>query len=254
MGYDKPTDPRRDVGLWRWATAAALLFAAFHLVAASRGPFECGWLGHNGARYAQIARNHARLGLTHLHGAPLLDAGVPDQAHPDVYGHHPPALAWTIALVFRAAGVSESAAGAVPVVATCLLLLLFAWLVRAVAGPRAAAFAVLAAVAQPMLSVYGAHIDVQGSPVLLGSVATLAGYVHWRRGGRVAWMLAASALASAFDWYGLYMPVVCAAHLAWTAPRRRAAAVALALWAVSLFGAWLTWLCTLPGVTPTSVL
>ncbi len=257
MGSEPAREKPGDVALWRAAVVLALAVAMVGLVAAGSGPFERGWLGHNGARYAIIARNHARLGLTYLGGAPLISSGMPAPAHEgvampssggaEIYAHHPPALGWVIALIFRLVGVSEAAACAVPIVSTVLLLLLFALLVRQTAGARAGAFAVLAAAAQPMLSVYGSHVDVQGTPVLLLSVATLAGYRHWLRGGSVAWMLCAAALASGFDWYGLYMPVACAAHLLWTR-RRVGAATGLALWSLGLFGFWLAWLTSLPGV------
>jgi len=118
-----------------------------------------------------------------------------------------------------------------------------------VAGPAAASLAALAAVAQPMLSVYGSHVDVQGTPVLCLCVAALLCYRRWLLGRSVLPLLLCVAAASAFDWYALYTPVVCAMHLAWTQPRRRVAAAGLAAYAGGLFALWLAWLGSLPGVT-----
>jgi hypothetical protein len=122
-------------------------------------------------------------------------------------------------------------------------------LVQGAAGPRAAALAVLAAAAMPMVSVYGAHVDPQGPPVLCASLAVLLAYRNWRDGGSLWALIAASAVASALDWYGLYAPASCALHLWFTRPDRRATAVGLGLLALVLCAGWLAWLTSLPRVT-----
>ena len=244
----------------------ALTLAVEGMAGTFGGPFARGWLGHNGARYSQIGRNHERLGLMHLRAAPLLDAEPAAQAppgdgqpgpppRPDVYAHHPPGLGLTLGAVFRVFGVGEDAARAVPATATLLALLLLAWLVAGVAGAPSGsgagtgALAALIAASMPMVSVYGAHVDVQGPPVLLLSLATLWAYRRWLQGGGVLPLLVASAAASAFDWYGLYAPAGCALHLGITQPARRRAALGLAAWTGLLFVGWLTWLLTLPGMS-----
>jgi len=214
-------------------------------------------MGNNGARYAQIARNYARDGLLAFGGAPRLDVAAAERgggesrhsrpvAEPDVapntYLHHPPGLSLVIALGFLALGVDEDVARAVPILATLVVLALLARLVAREAGAGAGALAALAAAAMPMVSIYGAHVDVQGPPVLALSLATLLGYRRWLAGGSAAPFLAAAAAASAFDWYGLYTPAACALHLVLTRPDRRRAALLFGAEIVTLFGLWLLWL------------
>lgn len=225
-------------------------------------PFVHGWMGHNGARYAHIARNYARDGLLAFGGAPRRDVaarerGGGESAHsrpvvepgalPDVYAHHPPALSLAIGLLFRLWGVDEDVARALPILATLLALALLARLVGLEAGAGAGALAALAAAAMPMVSIYGAHVDVQGPPVLALSLATLLGYRRWLAGGSMGPMLAAAAAASAFDWYGLYTPAACALHLFVTRRDRRGAALGLGAATLLLFALWVAWLHDLPG-------
>lgn len=234
---------------WQLLLVAALLLAAVGLLSTFDGPFDHGWLGHNGARYSQIARNYLRYGLTYLNGAPLLDAAGHDRFHPQVYAHHPPAVAMTVAMAFDLLGVRENAARAVPALATLLALVLLAKLMLQVAGPREAALAVCVAVCQPMVSIYGAHVDVQGMPVVCVSLIVILSYVRWLRTGAVGALLLSAFVASAFDWYGLYAPAACAAHLWVTRPERRASALGLGLFTGALTALWIGWLLSLPGVT-----
>ncbi|MHC4845313.1 MAG: hypothetical protein ACYTCU_04030 [Planctomycetota bacterium] len=236
-------------GRWHLLTLAALALAVTGMWATFGGPFERGWLGHNGARYAQIARNYERHGLLHQRAAPLRNAGTADAERPDVYAHHPPALAMTVAVAFRWLGESEDSARLVSALATLLMLLLFARLVHLVAGAAVAGLATLAAASQAMVSVYGAHVDVQGPPVLCLSVAVVLAYRGWRAGGALWPVLLLSALASSYDWFGLYAPVGCGLHLWFTDRARRRAALGLAAWTFGLFAAWFAWLVTLPGMS-----
>jgi len=234
---------------WNPLIVVALLIAAAGMLSTFDGPFDHGWLGHNGARYSLIARNYLTHGLIWQDGAPRLDVGVPSRQHPVVYAHHPPAVAMVVAMAFDLAGVSENAARAVPALATLLALGLLARLVGRVAGPREAALTVLAAVAQPMVSIYGAHVDVQGMPVLCASLVVILAYLRWLRRGGLGALLLSALVASAFDWYGLYAPAACAAHLWFTQPARRATAVGLLLYTAALTGLWVGWLLGLAGVT-----
>ena len=240
---------KAEARAWHLLTVAALLLAAVGLLATFDGPFDHGWLGHNGARYSQIGRNYLRHGLAYLNGAPLLDAANHDRFHPVVYAHHPPAVPMAVAMAFDLLGTSENAARTVPALATLIALALLARLLTLVAGPREAALAVVVAVSQPMVSIYGAHVDVQGMPVLCASLVVILAYVRWLRTGAPGTLLLAAFVASAFDWYGLYAPAACAAHLWFTRPERRAAALGLLLYTGALTALWIGWLLSLPGVT-----
>jgi hypothetical protein len=100
-----------------------------------------------------------------------------------------------------------------------------------------------------MVSIYGAHVDVQGPPVLCLSLAVVLCYRRWIDGGRIGPVLILSLLASAFDWYGLYAPAACALHLFITRPSRRRSAVLLGAWTGLLWLGWVTWLVTLPTMS-----
>jgi hypothetical protein len=65
----------------------------------------------------------------------------------------------------------------------------------------------------------------------------------------LVWVLAFSALASGYDWFGLYAPAGCALHLFVTQPDRRGAAVGLGAWTALLFVGWTLWLASLPGMS-----
>jgi 4-amino-4-deoxy-L-arabinose transferase-like glycosyltransferase len=217
------------------------------------GEFRRGWLGHNGARYAHIARNYARDGFTVAGGAPRFDVAGADVSSPDVYAHHPPGVTLLTGLVFRAVGVSERAARLVSVAATLAGLALLFALVRRVAGGTTAGYTALLCATLPMTVVYGTHVEVQGPHVLAAGIAVLWTYDRWRAGGAVWPWVAALVLASAFDWFGLYYGAACVVHAALAPPRRLGAAVAMGAALTAVFGAWVLWLGNLPGMTPGAV-
>jgi len=217
------------------------------------GPWRHSWLGHNGARYAQIARNTLRLGPTFLGGAPLLDPEGGGPAGPEVYAHHPPGVSLALAAIFSVAGEGERQASAFAAACTLLGLLLLARLVGGEAGALAGGLAALAAACQPFTWAYGAHVDPQGPPVLAASLAVLLAYRRWLRGGSLWPWLLLSALASACDWWGLYAPAGCALHLALVCRRWRPA-LGLAAWTAALFVGWLLWLTHLPGFSLAALL
>lgn len=211
------------------------------------GPWQHSWLGHNGARYSQIARNYVRLGPLHLGGAPLLNGER--ELKPDVYGNHPPGVSWLVAAGFAVAGESESTARTLPALATLLALVFLAWLVAGESDPVTGGLAALFAAAMPMTMVYGAHVDPQGPPVLAASLGVLLAYRRGLAGrGYRLWMLA-TILATSLDWWGFYACAGSAIHLFLTRPRQRGLALALAGWTALLFAGWVLWLGSLPGAS-----
>lgn len=257
--------------------ALALLAALFGLTRTWGEPFAHGWLGHNGARYAHMARNYVRDGFFAFGGAPRMDVAAAERGGgesqhsrsfaappgrdfagygdlPEVYAHHPPATSMAIALAFGLGGVSENVARLLPIVAALAVLLLLARLVALEAGVEAGALAALALAALPMFSIYGAHIDVQGTPVLACSLLVVLAYRRWLAGGAAWPVLATTAAALFFDWYGLYALAACIAHLVVTRRERRGAAVMLGVALLLLFAAMLAWLALLPGSSVGEVL
>lgn len=217
------------------------------------GPWQWGWKGHNGSRYAHIARNYERLGLTHQGGAPLLDPAGADPDQPNVYAHHPPGVMWLTALVYRVTGVGERPARLVSVVATQIGLLLLALLVGGRAGPWAGAVAALLWAGSPMTAAYGSHVEVQGPAVLTAGLAVLLAARHAARGGSLLPWCAAGLAASAFDWFGLYY-LAGTALVAFADPARRRQGLVMGLVTGGLFAGWLLWLGSLPGMSPERVL
>jgi hypothetical protein len=254
---------RRSRRLGVLLVLAALAMAAWGMAPeiVPAGPWQRGWLGHNGARYAHIARNHARFGFLALGGAPLLECApaagqdVPwEGREPLVYGHHPPGVALALGLLFAISGPDETLARLSAAGATLAALLLLAALVAGVAGAVAGGAAALGAACLPMTGAYGAHVEVQGSYVLAAFLLALLAYRRWRRGGSALPFVAACVLASSLDWFGLYAPAVCALDALLRRPRRRGAAVFAASLALLLFGAWFLWLASLPAMSAALVL
>jgi 4-amino-4-deoxy-L-arabinose transferase-like glycosyltransferase len=228
---------------------AALALAVVGMTPDLDGEFRRGWLGHNGARYAHIARNYARDGFTLAGGAPRFDVAGADGSAPDVYAHHPPGVTLLTGLVFRVVGVSERAARLVSVAATLAGLALLFALVRRVAGGATAGYTALLCAALPMTLVYGTHVEVQGPHVLAAGLAVLWAYDRWRAGGTAWPWVGALVIASAFDWFGLYYGAACVVHAALAPPRRLGAAVAMGAALTAVFAAWVLWLGNLPGMT-----
>jgi len=249
----KPTDLHFVV---RLMVPLALLMAVLGMSRTFGEPFHREMLGHNGARYAHIAQNYERWGLTHLGGAPLLNTvKAPSSEEADVYAHHPPGLTWTMALVNRALGAEgepyhrEDRARLVPAVATLLGILLLASLVSSVSDRLTGGLAAILFAAMPMISVYGAHPDPQGPVVLTLSLLVVWSYLRWRGGGSLYPVILASVAASGFDWYGLYAPLACGIHLGVTDSSRRRDALGLCVLPLLLFGGWAWWLTSLPEMS-----
>ena len=234
-------------GLARVLLLLALVVAGVGMAPSlEEGPWRLSWLGHNGARYAQIARNTVRLGPTHLGGAPLLDPAGGGPAGPEVYAHHPPGVSMALAALFGLAGEGEQIARLFAAGCTLLGLALLARLVGRESGrPLSGALAALTVAVLPMTWAYGAHVDPQGPPVLTASLAVLLAFGSWRRGGSPLPWMALSALASFLDWWGLYAPAGCALVL--LAQGRWRPALLMAGWTTVLFAGWVGWLTSLPG-------
>jgi len=211
------------------------------------GPWQQSWLGHNGARYSQIARNYVRLGPLHLAGAPLLNAA--QEPEPDVYANHPPGLSWLLAAGFALVGEGETTARGLAALATFLSLLFLAWLVSGESDPVTGGLAALLAAAMPMTMVYGAHVDPQGAPALAAGLAVLLAYRRGLAGRGYGWWLLASVVATAMDWWGFYACVGSAIHLVVTRRDQWRRALLLVSWTAFLFLGWVLWLANLPGAT-----
>jgi hypothetical protein len=200
---------------------AALLYSGWMMLNVFGGVFKSGYLGHNGARYSIMARNVLRADLSAANYAPLLNPA--QETDPDPYLHHPPLLHWVLALSFALFGESEDHARAVPYLFTLLSLILVFFLGNRLLGgdPWGGVCAALAA-GLPLTSYYGAHIDVQGSPLTFCILGSLLFYCLWLQNPRRLWyVLAVVALivGTLFDWPALYLCVLLPFHF-WLRGRR----------------------------------
>ena len=177
--------------------------------------FQQEYLGHNGARYAIMARNALRCDTAAVAFAPLVNAEA--ETEPDPYLHHPPLLHWVVALVFRLFGETEDHARIVPFLFTLLNLVLLFLLAGRVLGNRlTGGIAAIIAALLPMTGYYGAHVDVQGSPLVAGLLGCLLFHRAWIDGGKslhLAGALCCLITATLFDWPALYLCLLLPLHL-----------------------------------------
>lgn len=164
--------------------------------------------GWGGAFYSNIARNYLRYGYWETGFAPVVTTGdvAPEQRL--YYVTHPPLVGLTVSFAFRLLGEHEWSARLVPLVFSVaslgLLYLLGVTAGRAKMGLVGAFIAALV----PMSVVYGAHVDVQGSPVTFFSLLLLLAYGR----GKSWLMYLALVVGSGFDWPVHYMAGLVALH------------------------------------------
>lgn len=193
---------------------AALLYSAWMMSHVLGGEFRRGYLGSNGARYSIMAKNVLRADVKAVNYAPLLN--MAEQKDLDPYLHHPPLLHWMLALVFHVFGEEEDHARLLPYLFTLLnlvLIFLLGW--RILGGPLAGGLAAVIAAALPMTSYYGAHIDVQGSPVLFFILAGILCYFRWVDTSARRWYalgVVFFVVGTLIDWHPLYLIVLLPLH------------------------------------------
>jgi len=177
-------------------------------------PFQHDYLGRNGARYAMMARNVLRCDMSKACYAPLLNAE--GEVTPDPYLHHPPLLSWVLALVFSIFGETENNARMVPYLFTLLNIVLIFILGRSIAGGAiGGGVCALMAASLPITSYYGAHIDVQGSPLVFCILACVLCYKAWLRSEAKRWLVLCCiflAVGTMFDWPALYLCLLLPLH------------------------------------------
>ncbi|MFH2001378.1 MAG: glycosyltransferase family 39 protein [Planctomycetota bacterium] len=223
--------------------AIALFYSGWMMSHVMGRVFHQGYLGCNGARYSIMARNVLRADLAAVNYAPLLNAAL--DTDPDPYLHHPPLLHWVIALSFYCFGETEDHARYIPYAFTLLNLILLFFLGRRITGSTlSGGFCALMGGALPLTSFYGAHIDVQGSPLVCCILAGLFCYLRWVKSNRrrdLFLLLFFMGAGTLFDWPALYLCGLCPLHL-WL-ERRKTGLTALravrSLWPLIATGAFL---------------
>lgn len=130
----------------------------------------------NGAVWSQSAHNNLRAGLCTTLGVPTGFYFGPLPIPPDgYYAHHPPLLPLAVTGMFEVFGEHEWAARLLPVVASLASLILLWFLLRDLAGPRAATLGALVMAAQPMLLYLGQMVNHEqlALPVMLATLLCL---------------------------------------------------------------------------------
>lgn len=193
---------------------AGLCYSGFMMYRGFGGFFQRGYLGYNGARYSIMARNVLRADLAATYYVPLLNAA--EDPHPDPYLHHPPLLHWVMAVAFYCFGESEDQARAIPYAFTLMNLVLIFFLGRRLfRGALWGGICALLAAFMPLTSFYGAHIDVQGSPLIFFILAAVLCYMEWLDNGKKTYYVLAVVslvVGTLFDWPALYLCALLPLH------------------------------------------
>lgn len=220
--------------------AGSLFYSGWMMSHVMGHGFHQGYLGSNGARYSIMARNVLRADVAAVNYVPLLNA-IHD-TDPDPYLHHPPLLHWTMALVFHLFGETEDNARLIPFVFTLLNLILLFFLGRRIIGSSlGGGLCALMGAALPLTSYYGAHIDVQGSPLVCFILAGLLCYCKWldtEKGRYLFLLVVCMVVGTLFDWPALYLCGLCPLHL-WLVRRKQgmgAISAGVKMWPLMLTG------------------
>ena len=226
-----PAERRTSGGLSRQAIlrhapfALVFLLAIFLLTLNVATPWH-GSHEDNGLVFESAAINHIRLGLGFTKGQDFFDNSVnppiytPSSIHPrgvsdaqefqylltgpsnpNIYAHHPPLLALTIAGSLLTFGYHFWAVRLVPIVFTLVALLLFYRLMTLLIDPKVAAFAALLFITFPIAAYYGRNVAHE-APTMCCELGMALCYLLWRRSGRDGWLLGVAGCVALGMWYG----------------------------------------------------
>ncbi len=179
--------------------------------------------GWGGAFYSNIARNYLRYGYLETRFAPVISTGTVAREDRRYYLTHPPGIGLTVSAAFHLFGEHEWTARLVPLLfglgSIVLVFRLGSRIASRETGLLAAALFSLA----PLETLYGAHVDPQGPPVVFFGLLLFLAYEEKRP------LLAAAALVlgAAFDWPIHYLSGLLALHALFFRPDRRRWAVGL---------------------------
>ncbi|MBI5499544.1 MAG: glycosyltransferase family 39 protein [Deltaproteobacteria bacterium] len=211
----------RSPWAFRAGLAAILLAQAFLAFQGLGDEFVRGHNGYNNAAFHQAARNSLRFGV--LFPAQYLTGRTPPQAA-DFYTHHPLGMHLHNIASHALFGDSPAATRLVPAVHGVLAVLALLLVVRRLWGPGTGLLAGAIYVALPINGIY-VNMMNHSSGFILWSLVGLCGYVlfqderariargepgRWRRW--YALLLAATVLATAWDWPAYYVAAVTGVH------------------------------------------
>ncbi len=180
----------------------------------------------NGLVFESAAINDIRFGLGFTRGQDFFDNSVnpptytPSSVHPrgvsdaqefqylltgpaqpDIYAHHPPLLALTIAGSLLTFGYHFWAVRLVPITFTLIALLLFYRLMTLLFDRRAATFAALLFITFPIAAYYGRDVAHE-APTMCCELGMTLCYLLWRRSGRAGWLVGVAGCVALGMWYG----------------------------------------------------
>ncbi len=173
--------------------------------------------GWGGAFYSNIARNYVRNGYLETRFAPVISTGSVPPEDRRYYLTHPPFIGLAVSVAFRLFGEREWSARLVPLLfglgSIVLLFRIGSRIASREIGLVAAALFSLA----PLETLYGAHVDPQGPPVMFFGLLLFLAYEERRP------LLGAAALTlgAGFDWPIHYLAGLLALHAWFFRPERR---------------------------------
>jgi 4-amino-4-deoxy-L-arabinose transferase-like glycosyltransferase len=166
--------------------------------------------GWGGAFYSNIARNYGRYGYVETRFAPIITTGYEPREERRYYLTHPPGIGIAVSSSFALFGEHEWAARMVPLLFHLGSILVLFRLGKRVFSPEIGLLAAALYAFAPLGTLYGAHVDPQGPPVVFSGLLLLLAYEERRP------LLAAGALllGALFDWPIHYLAGLIAIH-AW---------------------------------------
>lgn len=126
------------------------------------------WVGlfdFNGAVYSRFAKNFLTFGFLETKMSPTWDMGSVVPQSFDYYLHHPPMVAYLVALSFKLFGIHEWSARVVPIIFSVLALILFYLIVRSYRNKNIALLSLAFLGFTPMFLYYGRMVNHE--PVFL---------------------------------------------------------------------------------------
>ena len=145
------------------------------------------WIDHhgfNGAVWSIFARVIDRHGFLNTQGCCYWTGGSQFVPSATVYDHHPPGLAWILALAFKLCGVHEATARAIPVIFSLLGVVSLTTLLTKRMGVHSGAAILPVLLASPGFAYFGRMVNFE--PIVIGLALTFYSWLLLQPAGRWA--------------------------------------------------------------------
>lgn len=173
-----------------------------------------GWFDFNGAVYSRFAKNFLTFGFLKTKMTPTWDLGNIVPEHFNYYMHHPPLLAYMMAMSFKIFGIHEWSARLVPVIFSITALFLFYLIARFLWDKTIAFLSLIFLGFTPMFLYYGRMVNQE--PVFLFFyffiIYFYLRFLHENRKSYVDVILIGFIFAYLTAWQAVYLSIVMLVH------------------------------------------